>query len=381
MDYLFIQGKNEYDDPWAAFPFVSDREKTQQQKLALGMVFRPESDWELTVNSALSEDRYRSYRGTSKLTSFATKSRQLSIAQRWNVSDRSEMLLGVDYLDEWVSGEGVSGYSRRQRDQTGYFGTWQGMYYPFSFLAALRTDHFSGNDSEISGNLEAGFMLTDTIQVLAGTGRAFKQPTMNDLYYSDPWGSSGNPALGAETGVTRELAVRFEKSSFQLRLGVYENSIDDLIQWTETVPGSWSYSPVNIASAQIKGTELEWSQTLGQNLAWRYVMNRLKTEDELTGNELNRRSKSTHSASLEWSRKNWMSNLEWMYVGSAWEDAANSRKIPSYQLVNARLVYRSGDRMEWRLTLKNLLDEQYESPLFYQGESRQVLAGIRFLID
>jgi outer membrane receptor protein involved in Fe transport len=76
-----------------------------------------------------------------------------------------------------------------------------------------------------------------------------------------------------------------------------------------------------------------------------------------------------------------MSNLEWMYVGSAWEDAANSRKIPSYQLVNARLVYRSGDRMEWRLTLKNLLDEQYESPLFYQGESRQVLAGIRFLID
>ncbi len=94
------------------------------------------------------------------------------------------------------------------------------------------------------------------ISFYVGANRSFRSPTFNELWWPDDGWTAGNPRLAPEFGIGVDGGVGYEiAGKGRLRLGVYGTQFTNLIQW---LPDSgFKYQPVNVASATVRGAELE----------------------------------------------------------------------------------------------------------------------------
>jgi vitamin B12 transporter len=108
---------------------------------------------------------------------------------------------------------------------------------------------------------------TDT-KVKASFDQSFRSPTLNDLYYpTEAWiwggGARGNTALLPEEGDHYEVGFEqyFCERKGMLGATYFYNKYTNMIQWADDGTGWWQ--PTNLASASVRGVELEgrWSPT------------------------------------------------------------------------------------------------------------------------
>lgn len=118
---------------------------------------------------------------------------------------------------------------------------------------AVRKEFTNLTQIPFTGNTGISFQATSHIALKVNAGKAFRQPTLNDLY----WMPGGNPNLKPESAYdfdgTAEYQITKTNFSFLIQGTYFNRRTKNWIMW---LPNSNGYSsPINIAEVYSRGTE------------------------------------------------------------------------------------------------------------------------------
>jgi vitamin B12 transporter len=219
----------------------------------------------------------------------------------------------------------------------------------------------------------------------ASYGEGFKAPSLFQLF-SD----FGNQALQPERarsydlGATqRLLGGAIELAATWFRRDV-RNQIDFVSCFQNPSPictGRPSGTYDNIRRARASGIEatlgLNPTEALGLRVSYSYV----DAENRDTGLALARRPKSSLSALADY---RWPVGLATgatlTMIGDSFDNAANTRRLDGYALVDLRASYPLGRGLELYGRVENLFDARYETVFRYGTPGRAAYAGVRLAL-
>jgi len=244
--------------------------------------------------------------------------------------------------------------------------------------AGLRNDDHSRFGDKTTYRLAASYLFaTSGTRVKGSWGRGFKAPTLNDLFYQDPWGSRGNPDLQSEESKGFDIGVEqpFSDAGLTISATYFQSDYDNLIDWVEYAP--WAYEPQNIADSGVKGWEfgLEAKPAAGAYIKASFTIT--KTEDKSTGKELARRPENKGSLSLGWQPEKASIDLTVNYAGQRWSDSKNTEKLDSYTKADLALACKITNIVTLFGRVENLTDEEYEEVKGYQTPGQSYYGGLK----
>ncbi|MFZ2629126.1 MAG: TonB-dependent receptor [Rugosibacter sp.] len=298
-----------------------------------------------------------------------------------------QALLAVETLREEIASTNT--YTNTERTTDSLVIGWNGSQGKHFWQAAARYDDNSQFGSKTTHTLGYGYRVTPQWRVAANTGTSFKAPTFNDLYFPNtPFVGAGNPALQPETGRTHELALHYEEGNTQASLTAFRNTIRNLIQWEESPPGSFFYSPRNVGQARINGvTAMASTNLAGWKLGGHVTMQDPK--DSETGEYLIRRAKKFGTLTFDHGAGAWSWGGEIQGAGPRYDapdflTKKNTKKMGGYGLVNLHGEYQIGQGWSAFARVDNLFDKQYQlatsSSTDYASLGATVFAGVRFTL-
>jgi len=244
--------------------------------------------------------------------------------------------------------------------------------------AGLRHDDHETFGSETTYRVGTVYNITPaSLKIRASYGTGFRAPTLNELYYKDSWGSSGNPDLEPEKSYSWEIGIERElvKDNASVSIAYFDQRYRNLIEWIESPPGSWQYTPQNVSKAEVKGIEVGASVRVLENLKMNSAYTYLDTEDKDTGDRLTRRPIDKFNLSAEYSHGPMTTLLVYTYVGKARD---RNKHLGSYSLLNLSGSYKLTEQCELFARIDNLLDEDYETAGGYNSPGFSVFGGIKF---
>lgn len=240
---------------------------------------------------------------------------------------------------------------------------------------ALRADDHETAGTTTTGSIAVGRQVDDNSRIYLSFGKAFKTPTVNDLYWpysADTFSGTtyitqGNPALEPEHSATVEVGLSQHFGRGETTINIYRTWAENLIDWQATVtgPSEYTYQPENIGQVVINGMELGLRWPIGQMEAATQIT-LLDAKNLENGQQLDRRprseamlSLSRHTQPVDW-------RVEWQLVGTR-QDRNGAATLPGYGLVNASYLRRLDNGFALGVRLKNLFDQAYQLATSYSG--------------
>lgn len=170
-------------------------------------------------------------------------------------------------------------------------------------IPGIRYDHYrlnpdsatlaSQSDSEWSPKIGADLKLSEQWSLYGSLSKAFRTPTLTELYsegVSPGVTIVANPNLTPETAVNKEVGIRYRTSniirpndSLKFNLTGFENNISDYIEQVVTAGPSASFR--NVADAQLYGIEFEANYRIN-NTAFIMSAGAVRGENETSGDNL-----------------------------------------------------------------------------------------------
>ena len=272
-------------------------------------------------------------------------------------------LVAVESLRESIDSTNV--YTSLQRRTDSLVLGWNGSAGAHFWQIGARRDDNSQFGARNTHTLGYGYRLSDAWRLSASAGTSFKAPTFNDLYFPNtPFVGAGNPLLLPESGRSRELALHYEMGSTEASLTAFRNEIENLIQWQETAPGSFFYTPRNVATARITGWTAAARSSLG---AWTLDAG-LTVQDPknlANGEALVRRARQFGSLAASRDFGDWSLGAELQASGPRYDapdftTGLNTKKMGGYGLVNLRGELRLNHGWSLFARVDNLFDKRYD---------------------
>lgn len=244
-------------------------------------------------------------------------------------------------------------------------------------LAGVRWDDAEEWGSETSPRAEFGWRLSDTLEVHAGYGEAFRPPSIGELYF--PF--SGNPDLQPESSSSIDLGLTYTtaKKGSRWQMTTFSTELENLIEFDFV-----SYTNQNIGSAKIRGAEISWDQTLGNRTASLLQATYLDTEDD-DGQPLLRRPEWSGSWTIHGAfSKHFTGDLTVIFVGAR-EDVDpvtyERGEVSSYTTGNISLAYSLWNGVEITGRALNVTDSEYQEILGYPAPGRRYMFGLRLGVN
>ncbi|MDT8367748.1 MAG: TonB-dependent receptor [Longimicrobiales bacterium] len=318
----------------------------------------------------------------------------------------SVLTLGGEFEDqdvrdfsEFVSPFGTStGRSENDRTNLASYLHWTGGIGALSANGGVRLEENDNFGTSASWQAGAAFAVTDRWTLRSAAGRGIKEPTFFENFASGF--AVGNPDLDPETSLSWEVGSEWSALDGHLRMSAtwFDQSIDDLIQFTSTPSAPGAPNFFNVAEASSRGLELETGGTVGAlelGANWTY----LDTEVEdagfasgagatfVEGEKLLRRPESTlrFDAGMR-PRHDLGLSLAVEHVGER-EDRdfstfpASPVTLEAYTLVDAALTWsapvRLGPDIGVTLRGENLFDDRYEGAFGFEAPGRTLLIDVR----
>jgi len=217
------------------------------------------------------DDQFDDAGDTSSFVSLSAF-RRLGADLRANLSlgERTTLTLGGEFeeqeirdFSESISSFGTSnGQSANDRSNRAIYGHWTGGLGSVEANAGLRHEDNERFGGFTSWQIGSAFPLTETVRLRAAAGRGIKEPGFFESFATGF--ATGNPDLDPETSTTWEVGGDWTARSGLARLGVtwFDQSIEDLIQYTGSPPNPTDPNYFNIAEAATRGVELTAALTL-----------------------------------------------------------------------------------------------------------------------
>ncbi|RUR55860.1 TonB-dependent receptor domain-containing protein [Vreelandella populi] len=308
------------------------------------------SDWHsrLTLSESRDEsDDFASFGDSVFNTKISTA--------RWEntfTAGSHELIAGAEYSEDKI--DSTIEYDETSRSNKAVFTQALLDFSPLTLQASLRFDDNEAYGDEVTGSLAAGYALDNNHTLRASYGTAFNAPTYNQLYYP----GFGNPDLESETSETVEAGVRGQYAQWFWDAALYQTDIDNLIA------GQGVQS--NVPSSRIRGVELasgveinDW--TLAAALTY------TDPENRLTGNRLQNRATQSVRLDIDRELDKWSLGGSWVAQNHRYRDAQNQDRLSGYGLVNLRAGWQFAPLWSARLTLENVLDQDYVTTRSFDG--------------
>ncbi len=253
-----------------------------------------------------------------------------------------------------------------------------------TLVAGFRYDDHSVFGNEINPKFSMKYDLSRYTVLRASVGKAFKSPTIRQLYYDAPYrhGSfycQSNPDLKPEKSVGYSASVerRSPDGSFMFSLGYFRNDIDDMVIREDTGT-TYNDLPLmvykNVESAQTQGIEFlckayftpEFNTSLSYTYTW--------TENNETGKDLT--YVPDHSLSLipaYDSASGWGASAVVTYTGREYTNNDNTAKIKAHTVVDANIYLRLSGKSRLTFEADNIFDS-------HKGDDANFRAGRGFAL-
>ncbi|MBP5980321.1 MAG: TonB-dependent receptor [Halomonas sp.] len=338
---LRARGNNEYDG--------GENDFVQQVAGIYGEI-PITKDWRSRLTLSESRDESDDYASFGDSV-FNTK---ISTARWENIvtAGAHELIAGAEYSEDKI--DSTIEYDETSRSNKAIFTQALLDFSPLTLQASLRFDDNEAYGDEVTGSLAAGYALDDNHTLRASYGTAFNAPTYNQLYYP----GFGNPDLESETSETVEAGVRGQYALWFWDAALYQTDIDNLIA------GQGVQS--NVPSSRIRGVELASGVEINDWIL-AAALTYTDPENRLTDNRLQNRA--TQSVRLDIDRElgEWSLGGSWVAQNHRYRDAQNQDRLSGYGLVNLRAGWQFAPLWSARLTLENVLDQDYVTTRSFDG--------------
>ena len=241
-------------------------------------------------------------------------------------------------------------------------------------------DRFGGATT-LAGN--AVYTPNDGLTTLrASYGEGFKAPSLFQLF-SD----FGNNEITPETSDAWDVGISQRIVGVAMEVGVtwFQRNTQDQIDFVSCFEDSstkcidrpfGTYDNIRKSSARGAELTLAWQPLDALSVAANYSW--LEAENDDTGNVLARRPEHTFNASLDYRWPFGLSTgLTVTRVGASFDNAANTRRLDRYTLVDLLASMPVSEQFEVFGRIENLLDDHYETVFEYGTPRRGAFAGVR----
>jgi outer membrane receptor protein involved in Fe transport len=243
----------------------------------------------------------------------------------------------------------------------------------------LHVPEDSRNDNPFSADAGIVYAPVQGLSVAANYGRAWRSPTLFELYSNGPHlGEAryeiGDPDLAPERGTNLDGSIRWESPRLLAEVAGFRNGIHDFIFITPTneVRDSLTVFRHTQANALLAGTELGLQCEAHRNLTLRGRFDYVWAENEATNSPLPLipPAHGTVGATLHWKDLGWTSGSR-RAPSSSWSPsrraAASStrrrRRTRSCHLEGGLAQYWGGHPIQWDLAVHNVGNVSYRDYL------------------
>jgi outer membrane receptor protein involved in Fe transport len=242
------------------------------------------------------------------------------------------------------------------------------------------------SDQAWSPRLSALFRATDRLALTASAYRAFRAPSLNELYRNFRVGNvltNANESLGPETMNAFELGARFGS----VRANAFVMNVDDTIAnvTLTSTPALITRQRQNLGSSQTRGIEIESDWRLAANLraSAGYLLSdaRVTAGSSLDGKRLPEvpRHQATLQTTFTPSKVTASAQLRWSSM--QFDDDLNQFPLRSYVVADAFMSYALPNRIALTLAAENVFDRRIETaatPVITLGQPRTIRFGVRY---
>ncbi|MDO5087852.1 MAG: TonB-dependent receptor [Comamonadaceae bacterium] len=237
----------------------------------------------------------------------------------------------------------------------------------------LRRDDDSEFGGHTTGSAAYGFSFARGWRVSAALGSAFRVPTLYHRY--SQYGQAG---LQPEKGRNMELGLHYAQPGLRAGLSVYRNNVRNLVSFGAAGPCASTFGCYeNTGRARYEGVTLSGGARLGAvNLSGSLDWQNPRNLD--TGKQLARRARRQLKLAADTQVAGWTLGAEWQASGMRYDDAANTRRLGGYGVVN--LFARTSFARGWSAfaRIDNVGDKTYQLAHGYATAGRTLQVGVKW---
>lgn len=307
------------------------------------------------------------YRSETTLRNLTAQHEQRFGAHRLSLLlERREDRL-VNPATEWS--ETLAGH----RSQNGLMLGWRADLGDHGLQAHVRRDDDSEFGGQSTGSLAWAWRWAPAWRVTAAAATSFRAPTLYQRF-----SEYGVASLVPETGRNLELGLRWAQGRDELGLVAWRNTVSHLINFGAAGPCASTYGCYeNVGRARYEGATLSGRTAVGP-VALQVSADWHDPRNLDTGKRLARRASRLATMAAETPVAGWTFGAELQAAGARFDDAANTRRLGGYALVNLRAstALAPGWSLEGRID--NLADKAYELASTYATAGRTAQLALRW---
>ncbi len=360
---------------------LSDYEKTDNReedsyRVSAGIDFHPNENHYLSLKGYIYNwDFTHGYPGYAYGYKYGDVAyNQGEVLYSWYPNDWNVLTIGgeiqkqaIDYVIENSDGsridvkEDVDTSSLYVQDEITLFSA-------FTLVGGLRYDDHSTFGSEVNPKLSLMYGLSQDTIFRASVGKAFKSPTIRELYYSAPYrhGSyycKSNPDLKPEkaVGYSASLEKWLFDRKIMVSLGYFRNDVEDMVIREDTGT-TYNGLPLkeykNVEEAWTEGIELMGRLYLSEDFSATLSYTYTDSENEETGKELTYVPRHILSLSSAYELREYGlgTSVTISYVSKQYTNSDNTSQIDDHAIVDGKIYKHLADRAKLSFEIDNIFD-------------------------
>ena len=214
-----------------------------------------------------------------------------------------------------------------------------------------------------AGLVAATLTPTERLTVTAQVARGFRDPMLSDRFYRGPVGRGfieGNPDLRPETSLQFDITGRYNAGPLRLAAATYHYRITDLVERYAATATQFLFR--NRGRAELRGVELEAQASLPHGFTLTMTAETSRGRDGTDSTPLDDVAPASASMTVRHGAGDRLATYVRLEVVGA-HDAAGPSEVPTenYEIVDVGIGWRVTKRLELRGTMRNLLNEAYQS--------------------
>ena len=245
---------------------------------------------------------------------------------------------------------------------------------PHDVLLALGYTQHQTFGHQVTWNAEYGRSFSHGTRIAIATGTAFHAPDATDRF-----GFGGNPLLRPELSRQIELTLRQSLGSrHEVWASLFENRVEDLINFQVTDFETFDGRNENIDRARIRGVELGYGYR-GEHWHLRAEASFNDPRNRNTGERLLRRASDTWVLAVERRSGRLELGADASRSGRRYDFGFPSAvALQPYTLLNLSARFIVSNRWSLQARVDNLLDERYQLAYGYNSARRSLLIASRY---
>ena len=242
------------------------------------------------------------------------------------------------------------------------------LFKAFTLVGGLRYDDHSTFGSEVNPKLSLMYKFSEDTVFRASAGKAFKSPTIRQLYYDIPYKHGdyyckSNPDLEPETAVGYSASMEkwlFDRA-IMFNLGYFRNDVDEMVvgeDTGETYNGLPLREYRNVEEAWTQGLEFMCRTYMAEEFSAFLSYTYTDSENEEIGKELTYTPKHVFSLSpaYELERYGLGTSATVSYISKQYKDSDNTDKIYGHTVVDAKIYKYLSDKGKLSFEVDNVFD-------------------------